>query len=237
MGKPVYIKIMEEIKEKIKQGILKSGDMIQSENELAQIYDVSRMTVRKSLSILIHEGYIYTIPGKGNYIGEPNQNKHIIYFDEMNNIDAIVEKTELLEVNVIKPSVEVMLNLQIEKNKKVVIIRRVLHSDEGPVAYDEKYIPYDKGAPIVEKEIHYATFPEIVASKTSLFSIKKELRIGVMKSEKNISKILKIKEGEPLLVIEQKILNDKNKVIGWGKIVMKNECCKLTAFSSYNQEA
>ena len=39
-----------------------------SENELCEAYNVSRVTVRKAIDLLVQEGYVYTIKGKGTYV-------------------------------------------------------------------------------------------------------------------------------------------------------------------------
>lgn len=173
MSNPVYIKIAEEIKNKINRAELKPGDAIASEAALCKEFGTSRMTVRKSLAILANEGYIYSIPGKGNFVRKPQHNKYILYYDEMNNAINSVDKTKLLEVNIIMPDEKLADELQITRNKNVIMIRRLFYTDGDPVAYDVKYLIYRKGMPIVEKEIEHATFTEMISGSTSLFAIKK----------------------------------------------------------------
>ncbi|MBF7096542.1 GntR family transcriptional regulator [Alkalibacter mobilis] len=233
MGSPIYLKIVEDFKERINSGEIKPGDMIKSENALCEEYSVSRMTVRKSLNVLAGEGYIYSVPGKGNFINEPNQDKYILYFNEMTSIESSVEDTQLLDVNIIKPTLEIIFNMQIPENKRVVLIRRVFLSDDNPVAYDIKYIPYYRGIPIVEKEIHYATFPEIVAKKKSLFAINKELKIKVQKPSEELQEILGIEISDPVMVIEQKMLDEGNRPIGWGVTYFRGDFFHLQAVSSF----
>ncbi len=237
MGEPIYITIVEDVKAKINSGSLKPGDMISSENLLCEEYKVSRMTVRKSLTVLATEGYIYSVPGKGNFVNEPNQDKYILNFNEMSSIEGSIEDTRLLDVNIIKPSPEIIFHLQIPENKRVVLIRRLMYIEDRPVAYDMKYIPYNKGIPIVEKEIHYATFPEIVASKMSIFTIKKELKIKVQKATEDIIKNLDLRDSESLMTIEQKLLNEFNKPIGWGVTYFLGKYFQLQAVSSFIDES
>ncbi|MFZ7130943.1 MAG: GntR family transcriptional regulator [Eubacteriales bacterium] len=233
MGLPIYIVIVENFKAKINAGLLKPGDMINSENSLCEEYQVSRMTVRKSLSILASEGYIYSVPGKGNFVNEPNQDKYILYFNEMSSIEGSVEETQLLDVNIIKPNLEIIFHLQIPENKRVVKIRRLMLNDGEPVAYDIKYIPYFRGMPIVEGEIHYATFPEIAAKKKSLFAINKELKIKVLKPSLDVMENLQRDQWDPVMVIEQKLLDEYNKPIGWGITYFVGEFFHLHAVSSF----
>ena len=139
MGLPIYLQIVEDIKEKINSGELKPGDALYSENTLCKTYNASRMTVRKGLAILAGEGYIYSIPGKGNFVKEPDSTTYTLYYDEKNNLINSVDKTKLLEVNIIMPTSKLIEALQITKNKKVIMIRRLFYTDGEPVAYDLKY--------------------------------------------------------------------------------------------------
>ena len=138
MGLPIYLQIVEDIKEKINSGELKPGDALYSENTLCKTYNASRMTVRKGLAILAGEGYIYSIPGKGNFVKEPDSTTYTLYYDEKNNLINSVDKTKLLEVNIIMPTSKLIEALQITKNKKVIMIRRLFYTDGEPVAYDLK---------------------------------------------------------------------------------------------------
>jgi len=67
--------------------------------------------------------------------------------------------------------------LQTTRNKNVIMIRRLFYTEGAPVAYDVKYLLYQKGMPIVEKEIEHATFPEMISKSMPLFALKKELMI------------------------------------------------------------
>ncbi|MCR4435739.1 MAG: GntR family transcriptional regulator [Clostridiales bacterium] len=124
--------------------------------------------------------------------------------------------------------------LHFNEKQKTVVIRRLSYSQREPFAYDIKYLPYDKGKPIVEEVIQYATFPEIVAARMSLFSVKNELTIWVKKAQGEEIKFLKTEEGHPLMVIEQKLFDDGNKPVGWGKIYFRGEYCHLHAVSSFS---
>ncbi len=54
----------------IKDGTLNSGDKLPSENELMAEYGISRDTVRKSLQLLLENGFITKIRGKGSFVTE-----------------------------------------------------------------------------------------------------------------------------------------------------------------------
>lgn len=67
---PLYQQLSDEIKEQILLGKLKAGDRLMTEAELSQQYEVSRITVRKAIELLVDEGYVLRKQGIGTFIAE-----------------------------------------------------------------------------------------------------------------------------------------------------------------------
>lgn len=65
---PLYELIYNDISEKISNGEYREGDRIPSEKELAESYDVSRITSKKALEMLAEEGRIIRMAGKGSFV-------------------------------------------------------------------------------------------------------------------------------------------------------------------------
>lgn len=72
---PLYQQIYNDIIEDIKKGSYVPGDKLPSEKELADGYDVSRITSKKALKLLSDDGYIKRIPGKGSFVLDEGEEK------------------------------------------------------------------------------------------------------------------------------------------------------------------
>jgi GntR family transcriptional regulator len=236
MKKPLYLQIADNIKEKINNSEFKPGDAIYSEHELCKKYGTSRATVRRGLSLLANEGYIYVVHGKGHFVKEPDYNTYTLHYSEMENLFNSVDNTKLLEVNIILPDSKLIDIFKIGKKKKIIMIRRLFFIDDEPVAYDKKYMLYVKGIPIVEKEIRYATFPEMVArvvKNTTLFNIKKNLMIYAQMPDEETKKHLIIDDDLCLMTVQQTLSNKNGKIIGLGETHFRADYCKLYAESEF----
>ena len=231
MTNPMYIKIAEDIKGKIKRGDLSSGDDLPSETSLCKVYDTSRMTVRKGLAILANEGYIYSIPGKGYFVEKIEANKYTVHYNEMDNLINNVDRAKLLSVDITMPDSELANKLQISESKKIIKIRRLFYTDNNPIAYDIKYFMYEKGVPIVEHEIEQATFPEMISKKISPYELKKEIMIYAMAPGEKTKKLLNINNELALLAIEQKVYDDNGKPMGLGQTYFRSDYIKLRGLS------
>lgn len=64
----MYEKIYEELRQMIEGGVYRQGDRIPSEKELAQQYQVSRITSKKALDVLAERGYIIRSAGRGSFV-------------------------------------------------------------------------------------------------------------------------------------------------------------------------
>lgn len=54
---PAYMKIHDQIKKDIDEGSWKIGERLPSERDLAEEFEVSRMTLRQAISLLVEEGF------------------------------------------------------------------------------------------------------------------------------------------------------------------------------------
>ena len=63
---PLYEQVFNRIKDSVRSGEYKKGDLIPSEKELMELMGVSRVTVRQALKMLSDSGIIETRKGKGS---------------------------------------------------------------------------------------------------------------------------------------------------------------------------
>lgn len=69
---PKYRQVKQEILSWIHAGSLKTGDLMLSENEVAERFGVSRQTVRQAFGELEGEGWLKRVQGKGTFISAPD---------------------------------------------------------------------------------------------------------------------------------------------------------------------
>ena len=67
---PRFIAIKSALVDDIEHGRLTPGDQVESENQLAQRFEVSRMTARRALSELVAEGILARTQGVGTFVAD-----------------------------------------------------------------------------------------------------------------------------------------------------------------------
>ena len=68
----LYSQIIEQIKQLIITGVLKSGELLPSIRGLAKELKVSIITIKRAYEELEAEGFIETLPGKGTFVAMVN---------------------------------------------------------------------------------------------------------------------------------------------------------------------
>jgi GntR family transcriptional regulator, arabinose operon transcriptional repressor len=72
--KPRYERIYSELKTKIIDKQIRPGEKLPTEKELIDYYQVSRITTKKALDMLVSDNLIKRIPGKGSFVISGDEN-------------------------------------------------------------------------------------------------------------------------------------------------------------------
>src|SRR5512142_3530466 len=67
---PIYFRIQQNILGQIQNGSLKPGQQLPTEIELAQQYQVSRITAKRALDELVRQGRAFRQQGRGTFVAQ-----------------------------------------------------------------------------------------------------------------------------------------------------------------------
>lgn len=87
---PIYLQIVNQVKDEILNGRVKENDMLPSMRSLAKELGISFITTKRSYEELEKQGLINTIPGKGCFVSAFN--KEIVFEAKMREIEENLEK-------------------------------------------------------------------------------------------------------------------------------------------------
>lgn len=87
---PIYLQIVNQIKDEILSGKIKENEMLPSMRALAKELGISFITTKRSYEELEKQGLINTIPGKGCFVSAFN--KEIVFEAKMREIEEKLEE-------------------------------------------------------------------------------------------------------------------------------------------------
>ena len=87
---PIHQQLYSYIKERIAEGFYKENEIIPSEKEMQEMFEVSRITVRRAISDLEHDGYLIKRKGRGTIVCPQKKERDMSVFNSFSG-DAKVK--------------------------------------------------------------------------------------------------------------------------------------------------
>ncbi len=142
---PVYEQYALQLRALIEREVLKEGEFLPSEFELASQWGVSRPTVRRVISELANDGFLIRRHGIGTSVLSNARRRTPAYhgvFEEL-QLDGRNPKTEVIGFARIDLSKENAISLELPVSSEVVRIQRTRSIDGVPLAILSNLIPVD----------------------------------------------------------------------------------------------
>jgi GntR family transcriptional regulator len=119
------------------------GSGVPSERDLVQLFGVARMTVRQALDVLVSEGLLERIPGRGTFVARAPveaQLRLTSFTEEMRRRDLACESRTLVARRELAGA-GVARALEIDKGADVVHWKRVRYAGGAPMCLQDVYLP------------------------------------------------------------------------------------------------
>lgn len=142
---PLYLKLRGRVARAISDGLLVGGDALPSERDIAEIADVSRVTVRKAVQDLVREGILVQRHGSGTFVSKPATRveqplSRLTSFTEDMSRRGWNAHSQWLEKGLFSPSPEEIVALGLAPGDQVVRIGRLRIADDLPLAIERASI-------------------------------------------------------------------------------------------------
>lgn len=201
---PKYEIIKQDLKNKIKSGELQPHQVIPSENELCQLYQVSRVTIRKSIDELVKESYIYKRKGKGSFVSSkdfPQGLSRIHSYTELIKLQGMTPKKVLLSQTIKKPTENEAKRLKITQSEDVYEIECIYIANDEPLCVNKSILPCNMFPKLDFFDLSKHSLYEILKDFYKLDMTKAAQLIEAVIGSESIYTHLKTNYGHPLLKI------------------------------------
>jgi GntR family transcriptional regulator len=215
---PKYYQLRETLREQIE--FLQAGQPIPSENELCLAHHVSRITVRKALNDLIHQGLLYTVQGKGTFVS-PHKFR-VQWAQETAGFHAdmarrgLSVRVRMLEQTLVPADERVATELNLNLGAPVVKFVRLRYVDDKPFDIATNYLPAQLFPGLEREDLTTASLYALMQSRYGV-----RLDHGVRLAEAarcspEEAKLLHIKITVPLLVIHSTMFDTYDRPVEHG---------------------
>ncbi|APH03435.1 GntR family transcriptional regulator [Bacillus weihaiensis] len=201
----LYVKVKDEMLQRIQSNTWKPYSMIPTEVELMQEFQVSRTTIRQAVSILVQEGILNRKQGKGTivkphkFIGTLGKLKG---FAEEAMEKGMTPSSKVLRVNISTDFEVERTRLNLPKGVKICVIERLRFADSMPIAIERSSWPYSIGQYLLQHDLNGATFYDILQKNGVELQTAKE-KITAINATIDEADLLGIRGGQALLRMER----------------------------------
>lgn len=142
---PIYVQLRDIIQERIENGEYRKGFSIPPENEFSKAYNINKLTVRSAIDLLVKEGSLKRIQGKGVFVTAKIER----------DLEVLGGFSQTMKEKNISAKKKMLIKKKIPANKKyadifnlkegdlLYYIKRLDYANDEPIAIEEIYIPYN----------------------------------------------------------------------------------------------
>jgi len=227
---PLYHQLKVIIEEKIESGDWSPGDRISSENDLHQMYKISRNTVQKALDELVQEGMLERKQGKGTFVSKPKIEQSLTGFysfskaalDQGLDLKDVIMKIETTTVNT-----KIAKKLQIDSSEEVIALKRVRWVNDEPIFLETSYLPKKLISKLSYEDLEEYSLYELLEKKHNIIVTNaKEVFEPVLIRETE-RKLLKMSKGSPCLLLDRIAYDAKGSPVEFCRSIIRGDRCRF----------
>ncbi len=203
---PLHYQLKRHLLEKIESGEWRPNDLIPSEQELQDMFGLSRITVRKALSDLVYEGLLIRERGRGTFVAPPKMTHNP--YGRMSLTEFMIKQGirpgwQVIEKGFCQASKEVAEYLNLPVRSRVYRIHRLRLADDEPIGHHIAYLPESLSRRINEAglleggSLSYLDHLPLMQNSRARRSIEAAPALEID------AKLLHIEPGAPILIIER----------------------------------
>jgi GntR family transcriptional regulator len=234
---PRYFQLKEIMREKIRSGEWKPGDLIPSERELGEKYGISRMTARQAITDLVNEGLFYREQGKGTFVSQRKVTQQLMRltgFTEDMSARGQKPSTRVLSARMRPADEETAERLRIRPQEPVICLQRLRLADGEPLAIELSQLHFPNCERLLEEDLEHNSLYRLLETQYGLplMEAEQEIEAGLAGNEE--AQLLKIPIGSAVLYIRRTTYTDRNQPIEYAKSVYRGN--KYTFYTHMKRE-
>lgn len=221
---PPYHQLAGMLRQQIASGALRAWDRLPSETQLCERYQVSPMTVRRAINILLEQGLVSTAQGRGTFVRPLLLSTATFDLREMEDLFRD-ERTAvgILEARPVPADERIARKLPVEAGAKVIYMRRLLSLAGEPVLYHREYVICDAERPLIEAELEVTTLRGLFDGSGQTGLKRGELSIQATGLDEEEALLLRAPHGAPAFNIEHVFYDFDDRPISWGWFICRGD--------------
>ena len=201
---PLYHQLKEKIKTDILNGRLKEGDLIDSERELSDKFNLSSTTVRRALNDLVQENLLERKAGKGTFVRirrvKRDLRKVLSFTNNMIEM-GFAPSSKVLSKKIVNAGAFARESLKLKKGAKVVMLKRLRFANDMPMMLETRFVNLDMCPDIMDHELSGSMW-KIYTNHYGCKPMRHSQTLGISKIEARPAALLGVDENAVVYIIK-----------------------------------
>lgn len=206
---PIYLQISEEIKSQILSGEYKEGDRLPSESEFIRKYKVTRTTIQRALAVLVNEGLIERIHGKGSFVRLRSVRENIWNFSGFS--DYAKKMSQIPVTKVINH--ETYIHQKVEYLKLIRLRGFEKHKKIQWLTLDTSILSLAEFPGLDRYDFSERSLYETLAGQYDVYPSNAHLSITAIQGNQQLTELFELKAPSPLLNVKGETFDNDGKVV------------------------
>ena len=192
---------------------LEDGDIIPTEVELCEHFDISRPTVRQAINDLVNEGYIVRRKGKGSFVTRQKIKQDFLLVLESFNTEmqekGLKHETRVLSLKLRGASSRAAEVLGVKEGDSLVFISRLRSINGEPIVLVNTWLPAERFSSIIGYDLEQESLYDVMERDFSCVPAKTRRYLEARLAGDFEAENLGIKRGDPVQFIETVASDEK----------------------------
>lgn len=214
---PIYQIVYNQLKKDIQESKYPRNSQLPTENQLCKQFDVSKITVRKAISMLADEKYIKVLQGSGSTVIYNNKLADYKRFKDISEVTEEFVKHDNnnsfaikgIHVNSISATHEIAEALEVSEKTNVYRVQRLVCLNDIPFSIMVNYIREDFAPNLI---VHESEITDLYGFLKNIYGLYyKNSKESIMATSADLldASLLEVPVGTPLLYSERVAQCDK----------------------------
>lgn len=209
----LYHQLYQHLRDRIIKGEWKPGDLFPKDADLEAEYQVSRITVRQALDLLVNENLVIRQRGKGSFVSNPINKTHahnsFSFSEEMQRRD-LTPATRVIDTLTAPVSALTAAQLQMEVGDELAIINRIRLANDEPQCLEQNFLVHQYCPGILTYDFNKKSLSSVLEEHYHIKLTKAHQTISAIIPTKEVAKQLAMFKNQPVLYVERIIYSQAN---------------------------
>ena len=226
---PQYHRIFLILRERIADGTFPPGTMLPGEHKLAEIFSVSRITVRRALDELARNALVTREQGRGTQVRELVADAVLDgTLDSLGESNRLIgrAKVRILDLRIVHPPPDAARALALDVSERVCRIERIRSVAGTPFCHVTAYVPESIGREITRKSLERDMLITLLERSGQPVAGARQT-VSATIAEPYLAEVLGTETGAPLLRIARTVHSVEGRRVEYAVILFRPDLYRM----------